>query len=398
MAVIGVRARFQPQPTVGPELPLGAKAVRRLHFPEAAPRREWDPETEPDQLFHRFMFRCFPRSTPGAPRGATPARHPVADRATPRAAASPLPPTAPATLRDAARHTPSCPRWRWPARDRLPSAALSPWLAAGGGGMGGNGSAAAVPEVPAAAEEDSAWGPTAVVRAKAAASAPPAALARLWEVTAVKLAAAPPLVPEVPLAVAAVAAVAAFLTAVEGASMVAFPTAALAAVGAAGGSPAGVGGFGGGGAQEGRLAASAAAAAVKAASAALERPASAAAAGAVAGVLPGMAAVEWGQAGAAFIRQNTALNLVEPGFHWKRIKPTVAPQPGSAGSGQGIGQGLFLGGNLTITLSAGNTVTLGGSDFLGGGANTQAQGSVRQSWPRHSHTRRLQFIHRRYND
>ncbi len=87
-----------------------------------------------------------------------------------------------------------------------------------------------------------------------------------------------------------------------------------------------------------------------------------------------------GAGGAAFIRSNTSLNLIDPVFTGTN-QAIGGSASGSAGSGQAIGQGLFLGGNLTITLSAGNTVTLGGSDFLGGGANAQAQGSFAKAGP-----------------
>jgi hypothetical protein len=68
-----------------------------------------------------------------------------------------------------------------------------------------------------------------------------------------------------------------------------------------------------------------------------------------------------GAGGAAFVRAGGSLTLVDPAF-----TGTITATGGvGANNGQSIGQGLFLGGTVTINLSAGNTQTYS-SDFLGG--------------------------------
>jgi autotransporter-associated beta strand protein len=78
-----------------------------------------------------------------------------------------------------------------------------------------------------------------------------------------------------------------------------------------------------------------------------------------------------GAGGAVFVRRGGTLNLIDPVFTGT-ISATGGP---GFQNGQGIGQGLFLGGNATLTVSSGNTLSLGGSDFVGGGNNIEAEGS-----------------------
>jgi autotransporter-associated beta strand protein len=73
-----------------------------------------------------------------------------------------------------------------------------------------------------------------------------------------------------------------------------------------------------------------------------------------------------GAGGAAFVRAGGSLTLIDPVFAGTVSATGGASGGGQATAGQGIGQGLFLGGTTTLTVSAGNTLTLGGSDFVGG--------------------------------
>ena len=77
------------------------------------------------------------------------------------------------------------------------------------------------------------------------------------------------------------------------------------------------------------------------------------------------------------MRTGGTLTLIDPLF----VGTITAAGGTGANSGQGIGQGLFLGGNVTIQVSSGNSITLPGSDFLGGGNNAQAQGGLTKAGP-----------------
>jgi autotransporter-associated beta strand protein len=84
-----------------------------------------------------------------------------------------------------------------------------------------------------------------------------------------------------------------------------------------------------------------------------------------------------GAGGAAFVRAGGTLTLIDPVF-----SGTITATGGTgANTGRAIGQGLFLGGNVTIQVSASNTITLPGTDFLGGGSNAQAQGGLTKAGP-----------------
>jgi hypothetical protein len=72
-----------------------------------------------------------------------------------------------------------------------------------------------------------------------------------------------------------------------------------------------------------------------------------------------------GAGGVAFVRAGGSLTLVDPVFTGSFAATGGPAGGGIAGAGMGIGQGLFLGGNVTINLSAGNTQTYT-TDFLGG--------------------------------
>jgi hypothetical protein len=76
-----------------------------------------------------------------------------------------------------------------------------------------------------------------------------------------------------------------------------------------------------------------------------------------------------GAGGAAFVRKGGTLTLVDPVFTGT-ISATGGTAQFSTFAGQGIGQGVFLGGTLTVNLSAGNSQTYT-NDFLGG-RGTQA--------------------------
>jgi hypothetical protein len=88
-----------------------------------------------------------------------------------------------------------------------------------------------------------------------------------------------------------------------------------------------------------------------------------------------------GAGGAAFVRRGGSLTLIDPVFTGTVSATGGAAGGGTAGSGQGVGQGLFLGGNLTLQVSSGKTITLSGTDFLGGGFDTQAQGGLTKAGP-----------------
>ena len=76
---------------------------------------------------------------------------------------------------------------------------------------------------------------------------------------------------------------------------------------------------------------------------------------------PGSGGGGLGAGGAAFVRAGGTLTLIDPVF-----SGTITATGGAGGNnGQGIGQGLFLGGGVTINLSEGVTRTFG-NDFLGG--------------------------------
>ena len=73
-----------------------------------------------------------------------------------------------------------------------------------------------------------------------------------------------------------------------------------------------------------------------------------------------------GAGGAAFVRSGGSLTLINPAFLGTI---TATGGRGTAGYGSGVGQGLFLGGTTTLTVTDSRTITLGGTDFLGGGGS-----------------------------
>jgi autotransporter-associated beta strand protein len=88
-----------------------------------------------------------------------------------------------------------------------------------------------------------------------------------------------------------------------------------------------------------------------------------------------------GAGGAALVRAGGSLTMIDPVFAGSitAVGGTFGG-PGSA-AGQAIGQGLFLGGNVTIQVSGDNSITLPGTDFVGGGTDPQAQGGLIKSGP-----------------
>jgi autotransporter-associated beta strand protein len=87
-----------------------------------------------------------------------------------------------------------------------------------------------------------------------------------------------------------------------------------------------------------------------------------------------------GAGGSAFVRFGASVNLIDPIFTGA-TSATGGTGPNTFNNGQGIGQGLFLGGATTLTVSSGQTITLGGSDFVGGGNNGEAMGALTKDGP-----------------
>src|SRR5271165_2807903 len=122
-AIVGAAARLQPQPAVGPELPLAAEAIRRLH----PPQQQRDPyRSEPRnraQPLRLVMLAALLNQILTGVAAQLLQQDRAPDRAAGRGAATRCRPTAPATLPDAAIHTASCRHRQSPGCDTALSAA-----------------------------------------------------------------------------------------------------------------------------------------------------------------------------------------------------------------------------------------------------------------------------------
>ena len=90
-----------------------------------------------------------------------------------------------------------------------------------------------------------------------------------------------------------------------------------------------------------------------------------------------------GAGGAVYVMTGGSLVLIDPTFSGSAFTVSGGASGGNgSGAGQSIGAGLFLGGNAEIRISSGRTVTLPAlNDFIGGGADPEASGSLTKSGP-----------------
>ncbi|MBK8067591.1 MAG: DUF11 domain-containing protein [Rhodanobacteraceae bacterium] len=86
-----------------------------------------------------------------------------------------------------------------------------------------------------------------------------------------------------------------------------------------------------------------------------------------------------GLGGAVFVRQGATLTVVGGGMSGGSVLAGSAGP--SAGSGLGLGTAAFLAGNLTWTVSTGQTVTVASSQTLSGGSDPLVSGGLTKSGP-----------------